>query len=281
MKFLLLIILSGVLLAGPINSSSQEVESSVPLILGTSTKEIIIGEQDRFEISLGYEYLDPNDIYGVWKSLNLSYYQRYSKDLTLVYQAGLFGRDEGDAALFALGAYKDWTPTLYTFSQVTVGTDSEYLPKYRFDNDFYFKFGDHLQWVGIVGLTYIDYHDVHSDFIPSLGLTYYAPRYNITYRFFSNISDPGNVYSATHLLSAGYGAEKEYWTYLDISYGNQAYNSVLDSGFSYFDEDGLNIELKHRHWLMENTGIFGSLGFFQLDNGYDKYLFRIGYFKEF
>ncbi len=102
MKSLWLIILSGILWAGPIDNPTQETESSAPLILGTSAKEIVIGQQDRFETSLGYEYLDPNDIYGAWKSLNLSYYQKYSQDLTLVYQAGLFGRDEGNAALFAL-----------------------------------------------------------------------------------------------------------------------------------------------------------------------------------
>ncbi|WP_373028966.1 YaiO family outer membrane beta-barrel protein [Sulfurovum sp.] len=281
MKLLGLIILSGVLWADPIISSVQENESGVTFGSDASAKEIIIGEQDRIDVSFTYEYLDPSSDYGSWKNFNLSYYQKYSKELTLVYQAGLFNRDEGSATLFALGAYKDWTPSFYTFSQLTVGTDSEYLPKYRLDHDFNFKFGEQKAWVGVLGLTYIDYHDIHEDYIGSIGLTYYAPKYNISYRFFANKSDPGSVNSTTHLLSLGYGAEKDYWTYFDISYGNQSYQSILDSGFSNFNEDALNIQLKHRHWLSKNTGIFGSIGSFHLDNGYDKYLFQIGYFKEF
>lgn len=281
MKFLGLIVLSGALWAVPIISSGQENESGVTLGPDTSAKEIIIGQQDRVDVSFTYEYLDPTSDYGSWKTLNLSYYQKYSKELTLVYQVGSFNRDGGSAALFALGAYYDWNPSLYTFSQLTVGTDSEYLPKYRFDHDFYYKFGERKQWVGILGFTYIDYYNVHSDTIASVGLTYYALNYNVTYRLFLNNSDPGSVNSNTHLLSVGYGAEKKYWTYFDISYGNQAYQSILDSGFSNFNEDALNIQVKHRHWLSENTGLFGSVGSFHLDNGYDKYLFQIGYFKEF
>ena len=281
MKFLWSVILSGMLWIAPVESSAQENESEMATELDTSAKEVIIGEQDRVEGSFTYEHLDPSSDYGSWKNFNLSYYQKYSKELTLVYQAGLFNRDEGSASLFSLGAYKDWNPSLYTFSQLTLGTDSEYLPKYRLDHDFYYKFGKNKQWVGILGFTYIDYYNVHSDTIASIGMTYYAPKYNITYRFFANSSDPGSVNSNTHLLSVGYGAEKEYWTYFDISYGNQAYQSILEGGSSNFNEDALNIQVKHRHWLTENTGIFGSIGYFNLDNGYDKYLFQIGYFKEF
>lgn len=279
MKFLGFIILSSVLWAAPAVNSVQENESNVTFTHATSAKEVIIGEQDRIDGSFTYEYLDPSSDYGSWKNFSLSYYQKYSKELTLVYQAGFFNRKEGSATLFSLGAYKDWNPSLYTFSAVSAGTESEYLPKYRLDHDFYFKFGERKQWVGILGFTYIDYHDVHTDTIVSTGLTYYAPRYNVTYRFFINNSDPGSINSHTHLLSVGYGAEKEYWTYFDISYGNQAYQSILED--SSFDEDALNIQLKHRHWLTENTGIFGSIGAFKLDHGYDKYLFQIGYFKEF
>ena len=281
MKLLWLIVLSGIAWADPVISPLQDNEAGVRVGLDTSAKEVIIGEQDRVDVSFTYEHLDPSSDYGSWKNFNISYYQKYSKELTLVYQAGFFNRDEGSATLFSLGAYKDWNPSLYTFSQLTFGTDSEYLPKYRLDHDFYYKFGESKQWVGILGFTYIDYYNVHSDTIASIGTTYYAPKYNVTYRFFINSSDPGNVNSNTHLLSVGYGAEKEYWTYFDISYGNQAYQSIYDGGYSNFNEDALNIQVKHRHWLTENTGIFGSIGYFNLDNGYDKYLFQIGYFKEF
>jgi len=281
MKFVWFVILSGILLAAPVNDAVEKNDSNQTLVTEKSIKEIKIGEQDRFEIAFNYEYIDPSDTYGSWKNINISYYQKYSEELTLVYQAGLFNRKEGSASLFALGAYKDWTPSFYTFSQLSVGTDSDYLPKYRLDNDFNFKFGEQKQWVGLVGFTYIDYYDIHTDFITSVGLTYYAPKYNISYRFFFNKSDPGSINSTTHLLSIGYGAEKESWTYFDISYGNQAYQSISDGSFANINEDALNLKLTHRHWLSENEGIFGSIGYFNLNDGYEKYLFQIGFFKEF
>ena len=281
MKFSMIMILSGILWASSVNGSTQESESLAVIASETSAKEIKIGQQDRFEVSLTYEHLDPSSTYGSWKNVNLSYYQKYDKELTLVYQAGFLDRNEGSAALFALGAYKDWSPSFYTFSQITAGTDSEYLPKYRIDNDFYFKFGERKQWVGVIGLTYIDYHDVHTSVFASLGLSYYAPKYNISYRFFANRSNPGSVYSNTHLLSMGYGAEKAYWTYFNISYGNQAYQAIYDTGNVNFNEDALNLQLSHKYWLTKDMGIFGALGYFNLDNGYDKYLFQIGIFKEF
>lgn len=283
MKLLVLCILSGILWAGTdtINSSVEDNEYVVELIPDIKANEIIIGGQDRIDVSFTYEYLDPSDEYGPWKNFNLSYYQKYAKDLTLLYQAGFFNRDDENAMLVALGAYKDWNPSLYTYSQISVGTDSEFLPKYRLDHDFFYKFGERKQWVGILGFKYIDYYDVHSDTVISVGLTYYAPKYNITYRFFANNSDPGSVDSNTHLLSVGYGAEKEYWTYFDISYGNQAYLSTLNPDYQNVDNDALDLKLSHRHWLSKNTGLFGAIGYFNLDDGYEKYLFQIGYFKEF
>jgi len=114
----------------------------------TDVKKNPSGEQDLMDISLTYEYLDPSSSYGSWKNLNVTYYQKYAKGLTFVYQAGLFhrdGDDEGSAALAALGVYKDWTPSLYTYTQLSAGTNSTYLPKYRVDQEFYYKFGEKKQ----------------------------------------------------------------------------------------------------------------------------------------
>jgi len=272
MRFLYLLVLPSIFFAASIQNLPAEDNS--PVIL----KKKITG-QDKFEIDFNYEYLDPSSTYGSWNNVSMRYYQKYSQDLTLVYGAALFSRPEGSAGLLSLAAYKDWSPSFYTYSQFSMGTDSDYLPKYRIDNDFNFKFGEKKQWVGLIGLTYIEQHDVHSDFIVSLGLTYYAARYNISYRYFYNTSNPGAVHSETHLLSIGYGAEKEYWTYLDLSYGNQAYQSTSTNTIS--DENAWNIKLKHRHWINENSGIYGSIGYTKLDNSYTKTLFSIGYFQEF
>jgi len=241
------------------------------------------GEQDLMNVSFTYEDLSPS-LYGSWKSLNMTYYQKYVKGLTFVYQAGLFSRsgdDAGNAALAALGAYKDWTPSFYTFTQLGVGTNTTYLPKYRLDHDFYYKFGEKKQWVGILGVSYIDYFDAHKDTILSAGFMYYGQKYNFTYRHFFNKSDPGNVRSGTDLISLGYGKEKDQWIYLDVSYGNQSYQTLLGSDHSIFSKDALDTKLTYRKWTTKNSGWFGAIGYFNLHKEYKKYLFQLGYFKEF
>jgi len=246
----------------------------------TGGKQHPTAGQDLMDLSLTYEDLSPS-AYGSWKSLNMTYYQKYAKGLTFVYQAGLFHRNEGSAAFGALGVYKDWTPSFYTFTQLGGGTDSTYLPKYRLDQEFYYKFGEKKQWVGILGISYIDYYDVHKDTILSAGFMYYGEKYNVTYRHFFNKSDPESVRSGTDLISLGYGEEKDQWIYLDVSYGNQAYQTLLSPSHPIFSEDALDTKLSYRKWTTENSGWFGAIGYFNLHDEYKKYLFQVGYFKEF
>ncbi len=238
--------------------------------------------QDRLELFVMYEYLDPNDDYGSWKQFNAAYYQKLPESLTLYYQLALFERSIENNAMFAsIGAYKDWSPSYYTFTQIGGSPDNQYLPKIRFDHELYLKFGEEKNLVGILGMSFMEYYNGHRDRVASAGLTYYGPRYNITYRHFFNTSYPGNVTSRSDLLSIGYGEEKKQWIYLDLSYGNQAYRSILADGYTPFDEDSADIKLSYRKWTTKNSGWFGAIGFSRLNTNYNKYLFQVGYFQEF
>ena len=236
---------------------------------------------DRFEVDYSYDTLSPNNINGNWNTLMMTNYQKIEDGLTMLYQIGLFQRDSEDAGLASIGAYKNWTDTFYTFSQVTSGTSSEYLPSFRVDNDFNFKFGKDKNIVYVLGLTYTNAHDDHSDKIISTGLTYYAPMYNMSYRFFSNQSDPGKVVSYSHTFSAGYGKEKWQWIYLNLSFGNPAYLSTTSNDFKEVKQNAKNIQIDYRKWTSNSTGLYGSLGYFNLSDGYKKNHLKIGYFAEY
>ena len=247
-----------------------------------SLEEIDFGfPNDRLEVDISYDYLDPYSIYEDWTALNFSYYDKISNDLTLLYQGSAITRVEGNGFLGAVGIYKGWRDRFYTFTQISAGTDVEYLPAFRIDHEFNYIFGENKNIVGLLGFTYINQHDEHEDFIGSVGVTYYSEDYNIGYRVFFNQSDPGSVNSTSHIISLGIGHEKDQWIYIDVAFGNPAYLSTVTPNYETVRNDTAAVYLKYRKWLEEDSGFYAETGFFNLGSEYDKYNFRLGYFQEF
>ncbi len=246
-----------------------------------SLEEIDFGfPNDRLEVDISYDYLDPYSIYEDWTALNFSYYDKISNDLTLLYQGSAITRVEGNGFLGAVGIYKGWRDRFYTFTQISAGTDVEYLPAFRIDHEFNYIFGANKNIVGLLGFTYINQHDEHEDFIGSVGVTYYSEDYNIGYRVFFNQSDPGSVNSTSHIISLGIGHEKDQWIYIDVAFGNPAYLSTVTPNYETVRNDTAAVYLKYRKWLEEDSGFYAETGFFNLGSEYDKYNFRLGYFQE-
>ena len=253
----------------------------VPFFTGVSAAQDEKLETRRLEAFYSYEHLTPHDIYGSWHILNVAYYDQLRRDFTYFLGFGAFSRDEGDAVLGNAGAYKDWSPSLYTFTSVAIGSNSEYLPQFRIDHDFNFKFGPAKSIVWVAGASYIDYYDVHEDFILSTGIVLYAGEWILNYRLFRNDSSPGDAVSYSHLISTGYGKEKWQWTYLNLSFGKQAYYATQLKNPEEVRQSSFLVGLKHRRWLGKDYGVFFDVSFFKLNDGYEKYSFAPGVFKEF
>ena len=235
----------------------------------------------RLEASFLHESLNPHDIYGTWTNLLLSYYKSPHRGLTWFFQLGGFSRNVGDALLGVGGAYKDWGERFYTYTAIAAGSDSVYLPKIRFDNDFNFKIGQKRNFVWTLGVTYIDYHNNHEDLILSSGITLYLPSLVSTYRIFRNRSDPGSIISFSHLIDLAYGKQGSQWTNLTFSFGNQAYLADYLAKPEEVNQESIYLVLKHRRWIKEGWGIIGDVSYFKLEDGYKKYGFSIGFFKAF
>ena len=236
----------------------------------------------RLEAGGNLEYLSPLSTYGTWKSGYLRFYHKLSKDFTYFLEGSVFSRKhKGDAVLGVLGAYKDWTPWLYTYTAFSVGSNSLYLSKYRVDHEFNFKVGEKKNIVPSMGFTYIKYHDVHKDYIVYPGISYYGEGFVITYKHFLNKSDPGSVYSSSDLVSLGVGQEGKSWTYLDVSYGKQAHLATYLVKPQQVRQNSLYVSFSHRHWIKKDFGLFGGLGYLKLKEGYEKYGLQVGIFKDF
>jgi len=235
-------------------------------------------KKNRLDLWTSYESL--TDGYGNWKNLNLLY-TRLGRDFTCFFQLGGFERPEKNAILFAAGAYKDWHERLYTYSAVSSGTDSDYLPSFRIDHDFNIKLGPKQSTLWTLGATFIDYYGNQKSYILSSGLTQYIERFIFGYRLFRNTNDPGSVHSFSHSLSATYGQEGFHWTNIVYSFGKQAYLATNLLTPQEINQNSQNITLGHRQWLGKDYGIFGDLSYFKLQDGYNKYGFAFGIFKEF
>jgi YaiO family outer membrane protein len=239
------------------------------------------GKKNRLEAKFSYEYLTPDSVYGSRRSLLIDYHNRFRSDLSYFVQLGAFTRDEGDAMLGSLGAYKDWGSRFYTYSALSAATNSEYLPRFRIDNDFNVKLGNKNNFVWTVGVSYIKYFDVHKDFIVSTGFTLYRGEWILSYRIFRNDSDPGDVISYSQIANVGYGREGWQWTYVDVSYGKQAYLTSNLTSPEEVSQNAFYVNLKHRRWIQNGYGVILELGFFTLDDGYEKYTVLPGIFMEF
>ena len=238
------------------------------------------GKKNRIEIGVCYEHLTPHETYGDWENFTIGFYRQQRKDFSYFILASGHFREQS-AAIFTIGAYKDWTEKLFTYSDLSFGTNSDFSPRFRIDHDFNFKIKNLEKIVWTVGATYVKYYDAHRDIIISAGFTGYLEKWIVGYRLFRNRSDPGNVQSFSHIASIGYGKEDWQWTYLTLSYGKQAYLATNLLTPEEVNQNSLGITLYHRHWLKKHFGIFGTLSFFQLLDGYDKYGLCLGIFREF
>ena len=257
------------------------VLAALSFSMGNTLAEERQEKSRRIEASFSYEYLSPHETYGDWNTANIAFYSKQSPTFTYFIEGSIFNRYEGNGIVGVVGAYKDWTSFLYTYSAVSAGTNTSYLPKFRIDHDFNFKLGANKKYVLTAGITYIDYFTDHRDLIVSGGPTVYWNRWILQYRLFHNESNPGSVESYSHLISVGYGEEGWQWTYLNISFGKQAYTATYLATPEAVNSDSLNLSLLHRHWLGKHYGIFGETSYFKLENGYEKVGLLLGVFHEF
>lgn len=239
-------------------------------------------EKNRIEVNLTYEQLSPKTVYGTWKNFDLMFYSKTLNQFTPFVGFSGFSRSKsGKAALETAGTYIDLSDCMYTYSQITAGSNSDYLPRFRLDHEFNIKLGKEKNIVFTIGASYIKYWDVHRDTVFHIGPTIYKGNLVFTYFFFRNISNPGGVTSNSHLVSLGYGEEGKSWIYLDISFGKQAYLATNLTNPEKVINNSYDINLTYRKWLGKDFGIILGLGYFRLIKDYKKFRISSGFFKEF
>jgi YaiO family outer membrane protein len=281
----------------PAESEDKQLKSAIDNTRGSGSGAVEIEHQaaqtapeqqiiprepkNRIELSASYEYLHPHADFGDWKNVTTTFFRKERPDLTWFVQLGAHARKEGSGGLAAAGAYKDWSGSFFTYTAVSAGTNTVYLPQVRIDHDFNFKIGPEKNFVWVAGGTYIQYFNDHRDYILSTGLTAYVKKWVVEYRIFRNLSDPGAIVSYSHLFALGYGQDGWQWTNVTFSFGKQAYLATALAEPEAVNHNSILNTLSHRRWLGKDYGVFGEISFFHLHHSYQKTGLSLGVFKEF
>jgi len=237
--------------------------------------------KNRLELSASYEYLHPHGDYGDWQNVTTTFFRKERPDFTWFVQLGAFAREEGNGGLTAAGAYKDWNESFFTYTALSAGTNSLYLPQLRIDHDFNLKIGPEKNFIWVAGATYIQYFNTHRDTILSTGLTAHFRKWVAEYRIFRNLSDPGSIVSYSHLFALGYGQDGWQWTNATFSFGKQAYLATALAAPEAVNHNSVQTTLSHRRWVGKDYGVFGEISFFTLSHSYQKTGLSLGIFREF
>lgn len=231
------------------------------------------------EAEFYYDHLNPYDDYGSWSTGFVSFYAKVMPSMTAFARVGGFSRKDGNGLLGVIGAYKDWVRFFSTYSAIAVGSNSTYLPLVGFFHEFNWSIGPVL--LTLPGIEYLDYYDDHTDFVLYAGPALYLGKWIIGYKFFRNESDPGDIVSYSHLVSAGYYSDGWFWTSVTLVLGQQAYLATYLAAPEEIRENAYELTLSHRQWLGTRWGLMGSLSYAELGDAYDKYGISLGAFVEF
>ncbi|MFO7659599.1 MAG: YaiO family outer membrane beta-barrel protein [Candidatus Cloacimonadaceae bacterium] len=233
--------------------------------------------QKSLEAEVAYDYLTPDSDYDAWKSAEVKYYHKFNPGNTLLLASGVSLRDVTIGWIQA-AYYRDWTKRLYTYTSLKAATESQWMGRLRLDNDINLKLGRESQFILVAGQSVIYYDEEKTDYILSVGGVYYKPHYILEGRYLFNRSDPGKIWSNTVMASLRFGTMEKYWTTLTVSTGAQAY--LGQANLLEVNQNVYSIQLNQRIWVKAGSGVKFGLGYMNVEDGYEKYNFSIGWFHQ-
>lgn len=265
-------LLAGLLLVPvlPANAESLKGETeSTANIRQTGDVEVQAPEKKRYLIEFYANREFISDGFGNWDSGGMRL-TRSGEGHAWYMELNAYNRKDGDgsAGQIVAGLYKDWTDWLYTFTSMSSGTNVDFLPRFRADQDFNFKLTEKRNIVWTLGGTFISYYNNSSDTILSTALNYYLPGWIFGGRYFYNISNPGALKSSSYSLSVDQGYWNRYMNTVIVSWGKQAYYATYLDSPQEVKRESTSVLLRHRNWIDEDWGFWVQGGYLSIKNGY-------------
>ncbi len=168
-------------------------------------------------------------------------------------------RPEGTQQNFGFLSYLNWTRNFYTVQGVSgapAGSREPMLfPRFRCDAKAFWKIPPARSLVAAAGITRIDYGHALRGEIYNLGSIYYRHRWVIEGNAFLNHSRPGDLWTASGLVSAQHGTEGKQWIGATAGGGRELYR-LQGVPVAEFRFDSYTFTVFYRKWFSRHIGIY-------------------------
>lgn len=250
--------------------------------------------KERFEVYTGYTIRSPTNLWGPIKEVGAQWLHKWSCSTTL--QVALTGFDryqreitpnevgfppEGNGALLSLGCWHDWSDCCYTFCAIARGSNSTYLPEFRFDGELYWKFGTEKNIIIPLGVTYLRYYFPQLEWCLSSGLNYYYCSWVFSYRLFWHLTSPGDHQALSHKIALMQGKEGAAWNTLVVSFGREAFDTSYTLDPITVNRASFGFSFERRQWIGCNWGCMLKGSYTWVESPYILYQGVLGFFYDY
>lgn len=234
----------------------------------------------RLDACYAYNPRAPSSEWDPIQEGTIRLFQKVGCTTTFVTTLSGFTRQEGNGIFGSVGVWHDWNDYIFTYTALSKGSNSVYLPKFRIDNDINIKFGSCRQFVVPLGFMYYDYYQSQSEIVLSTGLNYYIYKLLLSYRLFWHLNNPGSHQAISHKIGIDYTDEGNFNTSFSTMFGREAFDAIYLVDQQFVNRASFGFALAHRQWVGRRWGILAEAGYVWVESPYVVYRACLGIFKE-
>ena len=167
-------------------------------------------------------------------------------------------RPGGTQQNYGFFSYLNWSKSFYTTQGFSIAPQNNpvaiYFPRFRYDVKANWKLPPSRNLVLGVGYTHFNLGAPGHGEIFNAGAIWYHRKLVIEGDAFVNRNQPGDLYSASGLVSVQYGKEGKSWTGVTAGGGHQLYQFAGQVPFNV-RLNGYNFQAFYRKWLSRHVGV--------------------------
>ena len=211
-------------------------------------------------VELGGYSSHVNNGFGNWSGGQAQLWYR-SRFFTPAFTIDRQTRPQGSQWNYAFFSYANWTKSFYTTQGYSWAPQKDpldvYYPKRRYDIRAYWKLPPEQKFIIDAGYTRFDLGAPGHGQIFSTGALYYHGKWVFDADLFINRSQPGDLYSASGLVSVQHGREGHSWLGATVGGGRELYQLA---GQTPFEARFMSYSFSafYRRWLSKNAGVVFS-----------------------
>ena len=222
--------------------------------------------------------------YGTWRGVDGQVWFRGNRYFVPAFLMESQTRPQGTQQNYSFFSYANWSKSFYTTQSFSAAPQRDpqaiYFPKRRYDIKANWKLPPEQHFVVGAGYTRFDMGAAGHGQIFNVGSLYYRGKFVLEGNLFLNRVQPGDLYSASGLLSAQYGREGHSWWGITAGGGREIYQLTGQTPFEVRFAS-YSLTSFYRRWVTRNMGFVVSLDYLDKLTAYRKAGGTVSLFFEF